>query len=171
MSSGMSILFVYNVYALSMICLVLDSLRSAHNVGSFFRSADCFAIDQIFLTGITPTPLTHDFSKTALGAEFSVNWRYYADSARLFSYLENLNYKIIVIELTEAALPLWQLVEKLDSSSQNLAIVFGAETTGVSQFWLDRADLVFKIPMLGLKESLNVAVVCGIVLYELRRNS
>ncbi len=165
----MSVCVVYNVYVLSMICLVLDSLRSAHNVGSFFRSADCFAVDKIFLTGITPSPLTHDLAKTALGAELSVPWRHYADSAHLLADLQRSNYLIVVIELVETALPLWQLVDALDLQDRNVAIVFGAETTGVSQIWLDHADFIFKIPMLGVKESLNVAVVCGIVLYELRR--
>jgi len=167
----MSVCVVYNVYVLSMVCLVLDSVRSAHNVGSFFRSADCFAADKVFLTGITPSPLTHDLAKTALGAEFSVPWRHYSDSARLFADLKSANYQIVVIELVDTALPLCRLIEEIGPQNQNVAIVFGAETTGVSQFWLDRADFVFKIPMLGIKESLNVAVVCGIVLYELRRNS
>lgn len=167
----MSVLFVYNVYALSMICVVLDSLRSAHNVGSFFRSADCFAVDQVFLAGITPSPLTHDLAKTALGAEISLPWRHYSDSAQLFTELKAAKFQIVVIELTAKALPLWQISQELNLAKQKLAIVFGSETMGVSQFWLDRADFTFKIPMLGVKESLNVAVACGIVLYELRRNS
>lgn len=145
------------------VAVVLDNVRSQHNIGSVFRTADAFRIEKIFLCGITATPPHREIHKTALGATESVAWEYQEHTADLLTRLKKEGYKIITIEQAEGAIPLgkWKLY-----AGQSYALVFGHEIRGVDQAVVDLSDDCIEIPQYGTKHSLNISVAAGIVIWE-----
>lgn len=145
--------------------VVLDNIRSAHNVGSAFRTSDSFKVDRIFLCGICAVPPSAEIHKSALGAEDSVDWEYCASTAEAVSRLRDEGYVIVSVEQTEHSV-------KLDTFSPEpgvkYALVFGNEVDGVQQEVVDASDFVLEIPQWGTKHSLNVSVSVGVVLWHLR---
>jgi tRNA G18 (ribose-2'-O)-methylase SpoU len=148
------------------VCIVLDNVRSLHNVGSAFRTADAFRIAKIYLTGITGTPPHREIQKTALGATESVAWEYATNTATLVNQLKTQNYKIIVVEQTSESVALQNFHL---SSDEKYCLVFGNEVNGVSEDVVSQADLAIEIPQAGTKHSLNVSVCLGIVTWEIFR--
>ena len=148
------------------VCIVLDNVRSLHNVGSAFRTADAFRIERIYLTGITGTPPHREIQKTALGATESVDWEYAEKPEAVVTKLKAQGYKIVVIEQTTESLPL-QLFTPAPST--NYCLVFGNEIHGVSEGVIAEADLALEIPQAGTKHSLNISVCLGIVVWEVFR--
>lgn len=146
------------------VVLVLDQVRSLHNVGSAFRTADAFRCAGIILCGITGTPPNREIHKTALGAEESVSWKYYPDTPAALRDLRESGYTIVAIEQTSDSIPL-QAFKTTDD--QKLALVFGHEIDGVSDQALSLAHAAIEIPQHGTKHSLNVSVCIGVVLWEL----
>lgn len=145
------------------ICLLAHNVRSLWNVGSFFRTCDAFAVEKIYLTGYTGHPPRKEITKTALGAEKSVPWEHAPDPVTILHSLRRDGWSIVALELAETA------VNLLDySAPTQICLVVGHELSGVPQEILDLADAIVKIPMLGAKESLNVAVAAGIALHSLR---
>ena len=143
--------------------VICDNIRSLENIGSIFRTADALAIDKIFLTGICGQPPHPKISKTALGAEENIPWQHHWQIWRLIDKLKEEKVSIVVLEQTKNSLPYTQFKPKFP-----LALVIGNEIKGVSPSVLKRADQVIHLPMLGQKESLNVAVAFGITGYYLR---
>lgn len=148
------------------IILVLDNIRSLHNVGSAFRTADAFLIEKIYLCGVTGTPPNKEIEKTALGATNTVEWVYAKNTLDAVNDLKQKQYKIYSIEQADDSVKLHKI--NVDSSSP-LALVFGNEVYGVEQDVIDASDAVIEIPQLGTKHSLNVSVSLGIVLWELMK--
>ena len=156
--------------------VVLHNIRSVHNVGSIFRTADAAGVGKIYLSGITPTPLDRfgkirpQFVKVALGAEKNVQWDASARSAqatsRLLEKLKEEKYKIFAVEQSEKSIPYHKYPLNKRSLKQRVALVFGNEVRGLSPAILKRADKILEIPMRGRKESLNVSVAFGIVVYK-----
>jgi 23S rRNA (guanosine2251-2'-O)-methyltransferase len=145
------------------ITIVLDNVRSMHNVGSSFRTADGFAIEQIFLCGITATPPHREIEKTALGATQSVQWSYQKDSLQAITALKEQGYKIIAVEQAEGSIMLNNF-EPL--ATEKYALVFGNEVNGVSEEIMEIIDACIEIPQFGTKHSFNVSVTIGIVLWD-----
>ena len=142
--------------------VVLDNVRSAQNVGAFFRTADAFAVEHIALCGITSTPPSKDIHKTALGAELTVEWSYYASTAECVAELKAAGYRILAIEQVEGAVMLDEL--EVDENC-HYALVFGNEVEGVDQAVVDECDGAIEIPQAGTKHSINVSVAGGVVLW------
>lgn len=145
------------------ICLLAHNVRSLWNVGSFFRTGDAFAVEKIYLTGYTGHPPRKEITKTALGAEESVPWEHSRDPLPIVEQLQKQGWSIVALELTDTAIDLQDF-----TPTEKICLVVGHELSGVPQDILERADSVIKIPMLGQKESLNVAVAAGIALHHLR---
>jgi tRNA G18 (ribose-2'-O)-methylase SpoU len=145
------------------VIVVLDNIRSMHNVGSVFRSADAFLVEAIFLCGYTPQPPHRDIHKTALGATETVNWIYFENTVNAIKQLKEKEYRIFAIEQTEGSISL----EKFSEHNQKLAVVFGNEVEGVQNEVLKFCDGCIEIPQLGMKHSLNISVAAGIVLWKL----
>lgn len=143
--------------------LVLDNIRSALNVGSFFRTADAFALDKIYLAGISATPPHKEINKTAIGAHMSVDWEHHAEVLTVIQQLKSDGYLIIGVEQTTESVMLGQV--KLDG--HKVAIVMGNEVDGLSDSILDYLDICVEIPQFGTKHSLNVSVCGGIVIWDL----
>ncbi|MBL7842216.1 MAG: RNA methyltransferase [Cyclobacteriaceae bacterium] len=148
------------------VCIVLDNVRSLHNVGSAFRTADAFRIEKIYLTGITGTPPNREIHKTALGATESVNWEYAEKPELAVQQLKEKGYSIIVIEQTNASIPLHTFTP---SENTKLCLVFGNEIHGVSEAVIELADHALEIPQSGTKHSLNISVCVGIVVWDVYR--
>ncbi|HEX2980750.1 MAG TPA: RNA methyltransferase [Anaerolineaceae bacterium] len=146
--------------------VVLDNLRSTYNVGSIFRAADGAGVRHIHLCGITPNPTNPKIGKTALGAEQSVPWSPHQDIVELVRELRKRGMKILALEGGENAEPIFTAAAQL--SDAPLALIVGNEVSGVDPAVLDACDQVIAIPMLGSKESLNVAIAFGIAIYTLR---
>lgn len=146
--------------------VILDNIRSAHNVGSIFRSADAFRIDKIWLCGITPGPPSAELHKTALGAEDSVRWEHRPDAGVLVRELQDAGYRVIAVEQTEHSV---KLGEFAGEKGKKYAFVFGNEVDGVSQETVDACDSALEIPQFGTKHSLNVSVCAGVVLWEISK--
>ena len=144
--------------------VVLDNVRSLQNVGSVMRTADAFAVCEVVCCGITGVPPHPELSKTALGAEHSVAWRYESDSVAECRRLRNLGLRLCVLEQVHGSLPL-DLFRA--SPGEEYVLVLGNEVSGVSQEIVDMADIVLEIPMHGAKHSLNVSVSGGIALWEM----
>lgn len=144
--------------------VVADNLRSGQNIGSLFRTADAFACDNIYLTGISPIPPNKEVLKTALGATESVKWNYAAFNLDLIAKLKADGVKIIVIEQTTHSIPLHEFIP---SNEERYAIVLGNEVDGVSDEFIKNADLCIEIPQVGIKHSLNVSVCAGIVMWHM----
>ncbi|CDN31305.1 TRNA/rRNA methyltransferase [Mucinivorans hirudinis] len=145
------------------IVAVLDNVRSANNVGSFFRTADAFGISELVLCGISATPPSKDIHKTALGAEQTVGWRYFENTGRAIETLKQEGYTIIAIEQVRGAVSLDKFVRGED---KKYALVFGNEVEGVAQEIVDMCDSAIEIPQRGTKHSLNVSVSGGIILWH-----
>jgi len=143
--------------------VVLDNIRSMHNVGAAFRTGDAFAIEKIFLCGITAKPPHRDIQKTALGAQDSVAWEYTATTAEAMEQLKSDGYTLCIIEQTNESV---LLNEFQFEPSKKYAVVFGNEAFGVEDTVLPLADVALEIPQFGTKHSLNVSVCLGVVLWE-----
>jgi 23S rRNA (guanosine2251-2'-O)-methyltransferase len=146
------------------VVVVLDDVRSRHNVGSLFRTADAFGIDRILLCGFTPLPPHREIEKTALGATLSVPWSHAADAEQAVLALQQQGYCVMAVEQTARAVP---LQEWRPASDVPLALVFGNELHGVGEATVAAADGALVIPQSGSKHSLNVSVCAGIVLWWL----
>jgi tRNA G18 (ribose-2'-O)-methylase SpoU len=143
--------------------VVLDDIRSFNNVGSFFRTADAFNIEQIFLCGITPCPPHREIQKTALGATETVDWQHAADILQVIRSLKDQGYCVCVVEQAETTL----MLNDIDQlAEEKFALVFGNEVDGVNQKVIDLCDRVIEIPQFGTKHSLNVSVCGGVVMWE-----
>lgn len=143
--------------------VVLDEVRSLHNVGSVFRTSDAFRVESIYLCGITATPPHPEIHKTALGAEDSVSWIYYKDTCDAVNRLKAEGYTVLSIEQVEGSTML-QDVEL--EENKKYAIVFGNEVKGVKQEVVDMCDGCIEIPQFGTKHSLNISVTAGMVIWE-----
>ena len=142
--------------------VVMDNIRSMHNVGSVFRTADAFLISGICLCGFTPQPPHRDIHKTALGATDSVDWLYYENPVDAVLALKARGYKVLAIEQTEGSIMLDEYVDK----QMPTAFVFGNEVFGVNDEWIQEADFSLEIPQFGTKHSLNVSVSMGVVIWD-----
>ena len=147
------------------IVVVLDNIRSAHNVGSAFRSSDSFKADRVFLCGICAVPPSAEIHKSALGAENSVQWEHYDDTMDAIRELRDNGFTIVSIEQTEKSVFLDKFIPE---KGKKYALVFGNEVEGVRQDVVDASDLSIEIPQFGTKHSLNVSVCVGIVLWHFR---
>ena len=143
---------------------VLDNVRSMHNVGSVFRTADGFLLHSVILCGYTPQPPHRDIQKTALGATESVDWLYYSTTQEAIAELRSEGFTIWVVEQVDKSIPLDKLNNRVPSK---LAVVFGNEVSGVDDQVIAQADAAIEIPQAGMKHSLNISVAAGIVLWEL----
>jgi len=145
--------------------VVMDNIRSMHNVGSVFRTADAFLISGICLCGFTPQPPHRDIHKTALGATDSVDWLYYENTVDAVLALKARGYKVLAIEQTEGSI----LLNDYKHTNVPTAFVFGNEVDGVSDEVLQVCDGVIEIPQWGMKHSLNISVAAAVVLWEFVR--
>jgi 23S rRNA (guanosine2251-2'-O)-methyltransferase len=148
------------------VCILLDNVRSLHNVGSAFRTADAFRIDKIFITGITGIPPHREIQKTALGATDSVAWAYIEKPKEAIVRLKEQGYGIVVVEQTSESIPLQKFTV---DPVLKYCFVFGNEVHGVSEEAIEEADLALEIPQAGTKHSLNISVCLGIVVWEVFR--
>lgn len=146
------------------IIVVLDDIRSLHNIGSFFRTCDAFLIEKIYLCGITATPPNKEIHKTALGATETVAWEYEKEVMQVVDRLKNENVKILSVEQVEGSVMLNNFTVE---SNVKYALFFGNEVKGVNQQVIDSSDAVIEIPQLGTKHSLNVSVSGGIVIWDI----
>ncbi len=145
------------------IIVVLDNIRSMHNVGSVFRTCDAFLIEAICLCGYTPQPPHRDIHKTALGATETVDWIHFENTVDAIRQLKEKNYTIFAVEQTEGSISL----EKFPELNKPIAVIFGNEVEGVNGEVLKLCDGCIEIPQLGMKHSLNISVAAGIVLWKL----
>ncbi len=146
------------------IIIVLDDIRSLHNIGSVFRTADAFLIEKIYLCGITATPPNKEIHKTALGATNTVAWEYNKNILDVIEDLKKDNVSVFAIEQVESAILLHDF--KIDNNKK-YALVFGNEVFGVNQKAIEICDGTIEIPQLGTKHSLNISVSAGIVVWDL----
>ena len=143
--------------------VVLDNVRSLHNVGSVFRTSDAYLVEKIFLCGITADPPSTEIHKTALGAEDTVQWEYAENTVAVVDSLKANGYKVIAIEQVEESVSLNDFV--IDDN-RKYAVIFGNEVKGVQQSVIDQCDACIELPQFGTKHSLNVSVTAGIVIWE-----
>ena len=143
--------------------VVLDNVRSQYNVGSVFRTSDAFRVECIYLCGISATPPHQEIHKTALGAEDTVNWKYFKDTKEAILKLKSEGYYIYSIEQVEGSVMLENL--QLDASKK-YAVVLGNEVKGVQQEVVDLSDGCIEIPQYGTKHSLNVSTTAGIIIWD-----
>ena len=146
------------------IIVVLDDIRSLHNIGSFFRTGDAFLIEKIYLCGITATPPNKEIHKTALGATETVTWEYEKEVMLVVDRLKEEKVQIVSVEQVEGSVMLNDF--KVDAN-QKYALFFGNEVKGVNQQVVNNSDIVIEIPQLGTKHSLNVSVSGGIVIWDI----
>jgi tRNA G18 (ribose-2'-O)-methylase SpoU len=162
----------------SKVHILLPDIRSAYNVGSIFRSADCFGIEKIYLSGTTPTPVDRfgrssagaqkEISKTALGAERDIPWEYIEDTNAFFKKIKKENFTVVAIEQDKKSIDLQDFLKiKKEKIIENILLVFGNEVEGVAKDILKKSDYIVEIDMKGKKESLNVSVCAGLVMYVL----
>lgn len=143
--------------------VVLDNVRSLHNVGSVFRTSDAFRVECIMLCGITATPPSAEIHKTALGAEDVVDWKYYESTMDAVAELRSQGYRVYSIELCQGSIALQDFVT---APGERYAVVLGNEVKGVQQDVVDASDGAIEIPQFGTKHSLNVSVTAGMVIWE-----
>lgn len=143
--------------------VILDNIRSLNNIGSIFRTADGFAIERIYLCGITSTPPSTAIHKTALGAEQSVEWRYFSDATEAIADLHRQGYEVAALEQVEGSLDLFDFTPDYDSVA-GYGIVVGNEIEGISQLAVNACDFCLEIPQFGTKHSLNVAVSAALAM-------
>jgi len=145
------------------VIVILDNIRSMNNVGSIFRTCDAFAVEKLYLCGITATPPNKDITKTALGATESVDWEYAESVEELVVRLKQNNTKVYLVEQTDSSVFLNEFI----FPKEKIAIVLGNEVFGVTEALLPLCDGGIEIPQQGTKHSLNVTIAAGIVLWEL----
>jgi len=145
--------------------VVLDNVRSMNNVGSVMRTCDAFLCDTLYLCGITATPPHRDITKTAIGAENSVNWVYRKSTMEVVSDLKEKGFLVYAIEQTSNSV----LLQNMQFGTQPVAFVFGNEIDGVEESVIHACDGVIEIPQLGTKHSFNISVSCGMLLWEYAR--
>lgn len=145
------------------ICFLAHNVRSLWNVGAFFRTCDALAVEKLYLTGYTGHPPRKEISKTALGAEETIPWEHSVDPFEILEKLRSDGWSIVSLELTGTAQTLIDF-----HPSEKTCLVVGHELTGVPEQILEMSDATVMIPMLGTKESLNVAVATGIALHQMR---
>ena len=146
--------------------VVLDNVRSLHNIGSIFRTCDAFLVETVYLCGISATPPHKEIHKTALGAEKSVDWKYFETTMQAVDYLQTNGYSLWGVEQTHNSTSLEQFFIEPE---KHYALVFGNEVRGIGQDVLDRCEGCVEIPQFGTKHSFNVSVSAGIVLWECYR--
>ena len=164
--------------------VVLDNVRSMHNIGSVFRTSDAYVVEKVILCGITAQPPHPDIHKSALGAEFSVDWEYYADTNEAVAAIKAQGYELWAIELAENSVMLQDFFKQSECSpklgelskglrgmpnsqlSTRYAVVLGNEVKGVQQSVIDQCQGCIELPQFGTKHSLNVSVTAGIVIWE-----
>lgn len=144
--------------------VVLDNIRSSHNVGSVFRTSDALLVEKIYLCGITSTPPDKEIRKTALGAENTVAWEYSESTLDAVAALKAKGYTLIAVEQVEDSV---SLCDYLPTENAKLALIFGNEVKGVQQEVVDQCDFALEIPQYGTKHSFNISVSAGIVLWDL----
>ena len=147
---------------------VLENIRSMHNVGSVFRTADAFLIEAIYICGYTAQPPRKEIDKTALGATETVDWKYFSTSKDAVEELRKNGYRIFAIEQVDKSISLEKFSEL---NAQKVALVFGNEVSGVDADTIALCDGCIEIPQFGMKHSLNISVAAGIVLWEIIRPS
>lgn len=145
------------------VTVILDNVRSMHNVGSVFRTCDGFATEQVLLCGITGQPPHREIEKTALGATQSVEWQYFSETAEAVARLKSEGYKIIAIEQAANSTMLHRFQP---AEGEKYALIFGNEVNGVSEEAMQEIDLCLEIPQFGTKHSFNIVVSAGIVLWD-----
>ena len=143
---------------------VLDNVRSQHNIGAVFRTADAFRLEGVYLCGICCCPPNDEIHKTALGAEVSVDWRYFENTLDAVKSLQKDGYTVYAIEQAHNSVTLEEAINNLHNAK--VAVVLGHEVFGVQQEVVDTCDACVEIPQYGTKHSLNVSVTAGIVLYQ-----
>jgi tRNA G18 (ribose-2'-O)-methylase SpoU len=148
------------------VVVVLDNVRSAQNVGSFFRTADAFGIERVALCGISSTPPNREIHKTALGSEQSVAWSYHETTLECVAKLREEGYRIIAVEQIEGSTMLNNFEAE---KGMKYALIFGNEVEGVDQTVVDVVDDAIEIPQVGIKHSLNVSVSAGVLMWEMFR--
>jgi 23S rRNA (guanosine2251-2'-O)-methyltransferase len=149
------------------IVLILDDVRSMHNVGSSFRTADAFSAEAIYLCGYTPAPPHRDIHKTALGATETVAWRHFSSTIAAVTEVKGKGYKLYAVEQAKNSIPL----QAFNWDRKPIALVFGNEVSGVNDEVLAQCDGVIEIPQEGAKHSLNISVTVGVVLWEFFRTT
>ncbi len=150
------------------VVLVLDNVRSLNNVGSAFRTADSFLLENLYLCGVTGTPPNAEIEKTALGATESINWKHFKTTKEAVEELKQNGYKVYAIEQVENSIYLQNFNP---TKGEKLALIFGNEVYGVEQNVIDSCDGSIEIPQLGTKHSLNISVSIGIVVWEVAKAS
>jgi len=148
------------------VTVVLDNIRSCHNIGSVFRTADAFIVEQILLCGITATPPNKEIHKAALDAEKSVKWSYLPTTLHAVNQLREEGYQVWAVEQVSNSV---SLPDFIPEQGAKIALVFGNEVKGVDQQVIDRCHGAIEIPQFGTKHSLNISVSAGIVLWEVTR--
>jgi len=144
------------------IVIVLDNIRSAHNVGSIFRTSDAFLIKKIILCGITPTPPSNEIRKSALGSTNSVEWVKEEETSIAINQLKKEGYYIVGVEQVEKATEIQKF-----QNNKPIALIFGHEVNGISQEIIDTCDEIIEIAQYGTKHSLNISVCAGIVMWKI----
>lgn len=145
------------------VTVVLDNVRSMHNVGSIFRTSDGFAVEQVILCGITGQPPHREIEKTALGATQSVTWKHFPDTQEAVKELRSQGYQIVAIEQAEQSVMLHEFKPAPD---KKYALIFGNEVNGVADEVMEVIDTCIEIPQFGTKHSFNIVVSAGIVLWD-----
>lgn len=145
---------------------ILENIRSAYNVGSVFRTADAFLIESVFITGYTAKPPHKEISKTALGAQDSVDWKYFENTKDAIGHLKENQFTVFAVEQVANSISLEKVSEL---NLEKVAFIFGNEVSGVEQETISLCDGCIEIPQFGMKHSLNISVAAGIVLWEIVR--
>jgi tRNA G18 (ribose-2'-O)-methylase SpoU len=146
--------------------LILPNIRSGHNVGAIFRTADGAGVDKLYLTGYTPCPPHIQIDKVSLGAEKWMPWEYRKQAGRLLKELKQMGYNIVALEQTKSSQEIFKWQSKFP-----IALVLGNEKTGVPKSLLKYCDASIEIPMRGRKNSLNVSVAAGIAMYQVKNST
>ena len=142
--------------------VVLDDVRSMHNIGSVFRTCDAFRVEALYLCGICQTPPSTEIHKTALGAEDSVAWKYFNTALEAVDELKKQGYHVLSVEQVEHSTKLQNFIPE----AKKYAVILGNEVKGVHQEVVDTSDGCLEIPQLGTKHSMNVSVTAGIIIYK-----
>ena len=143
--------------------VILDNVRSLHNVGSVFRTSDAYCVEKVILCGITATPPNAEIHKSALGAEFSVDWEYYKETTEAVNELKQAGYTMLAIEQAHDSINMDTFKAEKE---KKYAVILGNEVKGVQQSVIDLSDGCLELPQFGTKHSLNVSVTAGIVIWE-----
>ena len=146
------------------VVVLLNDIRSLHNIGAVFRTCDAMAVEKLYLCGITATPPHREIRKTAIGASESVNWEYQKNAIEVIKKYQKSGYKIIAVEQTDKAISL----ENFNWNKEKTLLIFGNEVNGVDQDLINESDISIEIPQWGTKHSFNISVSAGIVLWSIK---